>query len=123
MNDIKILVKELNIKAMVLDTYIYRTKILYSNKQDRCIDAIIILHANLVNLYNFLDSLEVEVIIDKLRKIGIKKFEANFVNYKCNNQDYLLHLIEQNPNKIKAKILFIINNIDYFLITATIPND
>ncbi len=123
MNDIKKLVKELNIKAMVLDTYIYRTKILYSNKQDRCIDAIIILHANLVNLYNFLDSLEVEVIIDKLRKIGIKKFEANFVNYKCNNQDYLLHLIEQNPNKIKAKILFIINNIDYFLITATIPND
>lgn len=117
MDDLKEFVKDLNIKIIAIDKYVYRVHILYSNNDAKALDGIIILQAHLIVLYNFFDKFDVEVIIEKMRKIGIKKVEQGYVDYTCNNNEYIHLLMIKNSDKVKAKLLYIINRIDYLLLT------
>lgn len=116
-DDLKEFVKDLNIKIIAIDKYVYRVHILYSNNDAKALDGIIILQAHLIVLYNFFDKFDVEVIIEKMRKIGIKKVEQGYVDYTCNNNEYIHLLMIKNSDKVKAKLLYIINKIDYLLLT------
>lgn len=117
MDDLKEFVKDLNIKIIAIDKYVYRVHILYSNNDAKALDGIIVLQAHLIVLYNFFDKFDVEVIIEKMRKIGIKKVEQGYVDYTCNNNEYIHLLMKKNSDKVKAKLLYIINRIDYLLLT------